>query len=241
LAFVQELDLESIISANDDAEKRRALEREIAAIRGELSSVTDLMEKTYAMLNAGGPPEFVANKLTELSSKQTILSNHLDAKEMDIQHFNARESRFYDSKEEIKSLVKKLQAPVSDELYKLRAQIASRLKVLVKTLLIAPRGNAPITQKSIEHLRSNGGADWDVIAHMEEVAAQSHQSRRYFAVGFRDAAVRAVFPRYGDPLRYEQQIVSSPGKRITIELESGNDEESIEYFSRVPLINLDDL
>src|SRR4029077_6100194 len=43
LAFVQELDLESVVNVNDDAEKRKRLERELSAIRGELSSVADLM------------------------------------------------------------------------------------------------------------------------------------------------------------------------------------------------------
>lgn len=210
LAFVQELDLESIINANDDAEKRKALEGEIAAIRGELSSVASLMESTYAVLNAGGPPEFVANKLNELSSRQSALRNRLEIRESDLQQFNARDSRFYDSKEEIQILVKKLQAPTSEELYKVRAQIASRLKVLVETLLIAPQGMKLAMQKSIEQLRSEAGDDWvKVIAHMEDMAAHPDQSRRYFAVGFRDAAVRAVFPRYDDPLSYEQQVLST--------------------------------
>jgi hypothetical protein len=140
LAFVQELDLESIINANEDAEKRKRVEDELSAIRGELSSVAALMEQTYAVLRAGGPPEFIASKLNELTVKQAELSKRLAAKEAEQQDFNARESRFYTSREEIKSLVKKLQMPPSDELYKLRAQIASRLKVLVETLLIAPRG-----------------------------------------------------------------------------------------------------
>ena len=50
--------------------------------------------------------------------------------------------------------------------------------------------------------------DDGVIAHMEQIAAHPDQSRRYFAVGFRDAAVRAVFPSYGDPLQYQQQVVA---------------------------------
>jgi hypothetical protein len=168
------------------------------------------MESTYAVLKAGGPAEFVANKLNELSSKQSALRNRLENRESDLQQFNARDSRFYDSKEEIQILVKKLQAPASEELYKVRAQIASRLKVLVETLLIAPQGAKPAMQKSIEQLRSEAGDEWiKVIAHMEDMAAHPDQSRRYFAVGFRDAAVRAIFPNYNDPLSYEQQVLGT--------------------------------
>ncbi len=211
LAFVQELDLESIIDADEDAAKRQELEQELSAIRGELTSVSDLMEKTYATLNAGGPPEFIAGKLNELVSRREELLRRLTEREAEQNEFNARDSRFYTSKEEIRGLVGKLQMPPSDELYKLRAQIASRLKVLVETLLIAPQGAMPVMQKSIEQLRAMGAEDEDVIAHMEQMAAHPDQSRRYFAVGFRDAAVRAVFPSYGDPLQYEQQVIAAGG------------------------------
>jgi DNA invertase Pin-like site-specific DNA recombinase len=209
LAFVQELDLESILNASEDAEKRKRLEDEVLALRGELSSVAELMEKTYAVLSAGGSPTFVAGKLNELTAKQSELGERLASKEAEQQDFNGRDSRFYTSREEIKALVKRLQMPPSDELYKLRAQIASRLKVLVETLLIAPQGALPTMQRSIEHLQKiTGGEADDVVAHMQQLAAHPDQSRRYFAVGFRDAAVRVVFPAYGDPLRYEQQIIA---------------------------------
>jgi DNA invertase Pin-like site-specific DNA recombinase len=222
LAFVQELDLESIINANEDAEKRKQLEGELSSLRGELSSVAGLMEKTYEVLSAGGPPEFVAGKLNGLTAKQSDLNKRLALKEAEQREFDARDARLYTSREEIKELVKKLQMPPTDELYKVRAQIASRLKVLVQTLLIAPQGALPTMQKSIEQLQNiTGGEADDVIAHMQQLAAQPDQSRRYFAVGFRDAAVRIVFPTYGDPLRFEQQIVagqSSEGEGASIDV-----------------------
>ena len=207
-SFIQEIDLESIIDADEDATKRQQLEQELSAIRGELASVSDLMEKTYATLNAGGPPEFIAGKLNELVLRQQELSRRLTEKEKEQSEFNTRDSRFYTSREEVRGLVGKLQMPPSDELYKLRAQIASRLKVLVETLLIAPQGAMPVMQKSIERLRVINVEDDDVIAHIEQIAVHPDQSRRYFAVGFRDAAVRAVFPSYGDPLQYEHQTVA---------------------------------
>jgi hypothetical protein len=109
--------------------------------------------------------------------------------------------------------VKKLQMPPSDELYRIRAQIAARLKVLVETLLVAPQGALPTMKRTIEQLHSiAGGKTDDVIAHMRTLAADPDQSRRYFAVGFRDAAVRVEYPTYGDPLRFEQQIVATQGQ-----------------------------
>jgi DNA invertase Pin-like site-specific DNA recombinase len=209
LAFVEELDLESIINANEDAEKRKQLENEIAAVRGELSSVNELMEKTYEVLSAGGSTEFVIRKLKELTERQSDLKERQATKEAEQQEFEARDSRFYSSREDIKNLIKELQRPTDDGVYKLRAQIASRLKVLVETLLIAPQGALPRMRRTIKQLLEiNGGEIDDVVSHMRQLAAHPDQSRRYFAVGFRDAAVRAVFPVYNDPLSFEQQVVA---------------------------------
>lgn len=209
LAFVEELDLESIINSNEDAERRKRLESELAAISGELSSVKQLMEKTYELLSTGGSTEFVSGKLRELTDRQSDLAHRLSAKEAEQLEFNARDSRFYSSREDIKNLVAELQKPASDETYKLRAQIAARLKVLVETLLVAPQGDLPKMKRNIEQLLElNDSSVADVIAHMQQVAAHPDQSRRYFAVGFRDAAVRAVFPAYNDPLVFEQQVVA---------------------------------
>jgi DNA invertase Pin-like site-specific DNA recombinase len=207
LAFVQELDIESIVRSDEDASKRKSLENELAALRGEIASVSNLMEKSYSLLNENAPAEFVAAKLREHGLKRDELLQRLQAKEAEHEQFLAHESRFYSSKEEIRDLVKHLQLPPSEELYKIRAQIAARLKALVHTLLIAPIGRLPISQRNIEQMKSLSPGESDVLAHMENLAADPDESRRYFTVGFQNNAARAVFPKYGDPLQFEQQIV----------------------------------
>ena len=210
LAFVEELDLESIINSNEDAETRKRLEGERAGISGELSSVRQLMEKTYELLGTGASTEFVAGKLKELTDRQADLAERLTAKEAEQLEFNARDSRFYSSREDIRNLVGELQKPASDETYKVRAQIAARLKVLVETLLIAPQGERPAMMNRVEQfLELNGGNTDEVVTHVQQLASHPDQSRRYFLVGFRDAAVRAVFPAYNDPLKFDQQVLAS--------------------------------
>ena len=212
LAFIEELDLESIINASDDAAKRKSIEDELAALHGELSSVKLALEQTYKALSAGGPVDFLTGKLNDLSARSAELVERADAKQAEQQQFEARESRFYKSREDIKALVHQLQSPATDELFKLRAQISARLRTLVETLLIAPLGSKPIMEKVIAELRATTNGEMaDVISYQEKLADHPGQSRRYFAVGFRDAAVRAVFPKYGDPLEFEQQIVANDG------------------------------
>jgi DNA invertase Pin-like site-specific DNA recombinase len=211
LAFVQELDIESLLNESADAEKRNRLSGELSALQGELSSVSDLMEKTFAVLSGGGPVDFVTGKLNELQQRQTDLTLRLKAKGSEQQEFLSRESHFYRSKEDIKQLVEQLQSPATDELFKIRAQIASKLKVLVETLIVAPQGDRPKMLKNIAYMKENEGAYADVIAHMTRMAEHADQSRRYFAVGFRDSKVRLVFPTEADPLQYSQQLLGENG------------------------------
>jgi len=127
------------------------------------------------------------------------------------------------SKEEIRQLVEQLQSPATVELFKLRAQIASQLKVLIETLSVATLGERPRMQKS-DYLRTTAAQDTgDVIAYMEQLSALPDQCRRYFAVGFRDSKARIVFPADDDPLRYEQQIVAQ--ERLSIISPDGHAED----------------
>ena len=66
-------------------------------------------------------------------------------------------------------------------------------------------------QKVIDYMKTKATDDVDVIAHMTQLATHIDQSRRYFALGFRDSDVRVVFPTENDPLRYEQQIIARGG------------------------------
>lgn len=197
-----------MINATSHAEKRARLEQEIAALKGELSTVNAQMEKTYAILNQGGPVEFITRKLNDLESRRVELTENLSLKSNDRQDLLSREKIYRRSKEEIKQLVERLQSPANEELFKLRAQIASQLRVLVGTLSVGSLGERPRMLASIEYLRRTAGTEAkDVIAYLEQLAARPDQSRRYFAVGFRDSDVRIVFPSDDDPLGYRQQVV----------------------------------
>jgi hypothetical protein len=147
--------------------------------------------------------------LNELTDKHAELTRRVAVKIAEQQELLGREARYQHSTQEIGRLVGQLQSPATEELFKLRAQVSSQLKSLVETLLIAPLGDRPRMRKSIDRLKAltiEGEAD-DVIAYIKQQAAHPDQSRRYFAVGFRDGNVRIVFPSDDDPLRYQQQIV----------------------------------
>ncbi len=72
------------------------------------------------------------------------------------------------------------------------------------TILVAPLGHAPLTERTIDFLSGESGAE-PVIEHLR----RGLDDRRYFAVGFTDGTARIVFPDRDDPLRYDQQILGT--------------------------------
>jgi hypothetical protein len=169
------------------------------------------MQQAFAVLETGAAADFVSTKLRELEGRQGDLKERLRTKQHELELLNNRISTFYESKNEVRGFVERLQTPAGEELFKLRAQIASLIKNLVETLVVFPLGDRPKTEKVIEYLKEESGAD-DVISHLAERLRSKKDDRRYFAVGFRNGTVRAVCPSDEDPLRYEQQLLVTEGR-----------------------------
>jgi DNA invertase Pin-like site-specific DNA recombinase len=208
LAFVEEVDLDGIVTESS-GQARRKLEDEIGALKGELVEVNKLMDKTYAILSGGGPIEFVTTKLKEHEARRGELLKRLQGKERDREALVSRQEQVRRSKEEIRALIKRLQDTGDDQLFKLRARVASHLKTLIGVLTVASIGERPSMEARVDQLRRMTGSEHeDIAAHMSALAASPTQARRYFAVGLRDNKVRVVFPDENDPLRYREQITA---------------------------------
>jgi DNA invertase Pin-like site-specific DNA recombinase len=212
LAFVRELDLESIVAGRGEDSKRKTLENRIAALQSEISSVDQLMERTYQLLEKSGDLDFVSAKLKELDAKRDRLNSELQVKKDELGQLSAQLSEFYGSKSQIHDLLARLQKQEGDEIYKLRAQISSKLKSLIETLLVAPLGDIPLLEKTIEFLSNtaDAAATSAVIAHLKAQFENGLRSRRYFVIGFKSRTTRGVYPSAGDPLRFEEQILDTP-------------------------------
>jgi DNA invertase Pin-like site-specific DNA recombinase len=208
LGFVQELDLERVIKADDEAKKRAELESQLNALRGELSFIEKQRDDTFQLyLKGGAAVEFFHQKLTEIEEHRSQLESVIKQKEeLLTQSIGTTEVR--KSKDEIKSLIGRLQTKRDDDVYKLRSQIASHLRSVVVTLLIAPVGRAPIVEQSIDFLRSSQGDVSEIMGYLR--ASDPHRDhRRYFVVGLIDGTVRAVYPHDDDPLQFEEQVIAT--------------------------------
>lgn len=212
LAFVEELDIESILTADETAARRKEVADQLAALRGELASVGELMEKTFELLTGGGAVEFVKGKLDGLEQKQSRLRADIEAKAFEQIELNSLGTRIDQSRSEILDLVKRLQGPTTNEIYKTRAQIASRLKTLVHTLIVAPIGDRPKTLKVVEKLEAeNDPTLREIIEHLKLTAEHDDRALRFFSVGFHGGEIRVVYPDKKDALSSVKQLEANAG------------------------------
>jgi DNA invertase Pin-like site-specific DNA recombinase len=209
LTFVEDLDVMRIVEDSAGPGEREKIDAELAAIRGELSEVASLMEKLVEVLSGGGPIEFVTTKLIELEKRRTELNDRLAAKAAEQKELLTREARYITSKEEIAQLVGRLQDPETEDLYKLRAQIATQIKHLVTNIFVASIGDWPRLKRLYGQAKSS--EKWtDEFAEMEATDAAAPEKRqRYFAVTVRgeDRPMRMVFPEENDPLAIKQHLL----------------------------------
>ena len=209
LAFVREVDLEQIVHSDEEARKRSILEAMITALQGEQTTIKQQMEKTYELLSmAGSAATFVAEKLQQLEARRSSVEAELNEKERERSDLGSATSQFYESRDQIKALIEQLQSRQGDETYKLRSQIASKLRSLVTNIIVAPLGNVPNIQKTIEFLTKEPDAQ-PAIDQLKRQLDDAGAHRRYFALGFVDGSVRAVYPDQGDPLRFDHQILGN--------------------------------
>ena len=210
LAFVRELNLGTIIHDEDDARKRSILESTIAALQGELTAIRAQMDRTYELLDiAGTASAFVAEKLQQLEQRRSSVDAELVSKERELSALAVIHSPLYDDRDQLGALIDRLRGAGDDDTYRLRAQVASRLRTIVTHILIGPAGSAPSTQKAIDAIASEPEAG-PVIDHLRRKLDEDRAHRRYFIACFSDETFRIVYPNRDDALKFEEQLISAP-------------------------------
>lgn len=210
LAFVSEIDLATLVDPENTRREQKQASLRVTSLEGELGSVSALMEKTYHLLEAGAPEEFVVAKLRELQARKDELAAQILASRKVVEELESERERLSQSREEIKSLVQRLQNDNQPDLFDLRSKISSHLKSMIHSLTVAPQGGQPRLLDIAADTRERFGDEAAQVAdQIARRAISPEQTLRYFSVGFRDGRVRIVFPDAKNALRYEQQIVAS--------------------------------
>ncbi|OJY36116.1 MAG: hypothetical protein BGP06_04280 [Rhizobiales bacterium 65-9] len=221
LAFVQELDLEPIVQDSDVSSQRVALQNEIDAARGRIALLHKNQERTYRLFMKGSAAEaFVQSKLSEHQLELDQLSQTVANKERRLSEVQSTARQFYESRDQIKSLVASLQSKEGGNAYKLRAQAMSRLRALVSDVALYPVGAVARPERWIELVQQSGDDSplaQELIQRFESDAANADlRDRRHFTVRFKGGRHRTVWPDPTDPLSSREQIYGDHGKAFHV-------------------------
>jgi DNA invertase Pin-like site-specific DNA recombinase len=198
LSFVKEFDLVAVIDGEAEVSRRRTMENQVIALRGKLASVEDQRDRTYELfLGSGKTSDFIGKKVTELDVKCAELKIAVKAKSeelADLEHDRI-------AAQDIRPLIEMMQTQDGDEkVYKLRSQVASRLRSLIKVIYVAPLGTAPLIDRLTKYVGNVPGS------LVEQFKLMSHDER-HFVVLFENESSRWVFPSKNDPFKISHQVV----------------------------------
>jgi DNA invertase Pin-like site-specific DNA recombinase len=198
LSFVKEFDLVAVIDSEAEVSRRRMTENQVIALRGKLAGAEDQRDRTYELfLSSGETSDFIGKKVTELDARCAELKAAVKAKGEELA--GLEHDRI--AAQDIRPLIEMMQNQDGDEkVYKLRSQVASRLRSLIKAIYVAPLGTAPLINRLTEFV---GDASGSLV---EQFELMSHDER-HFVVLFADGGSRWVFPDPKDPFKISHQIV----------------------------------
>jgi DNA invertase Pin-like site-specific DNA recombinase len=192
LAFVRKLDLEPIVRMEDEAKARQALADEIQAMEGRLIDLNVRIRRLLDQVEAG---EAVGDRLREREQEKSRLRDEINTKKAELDKRTAEANAFYESIDQIKSLIERLQDRSRPENYRLRKQISAKLRALVSDIKVAPAGDAPVHEVS------------DPTEDEEE-----RLNRRFFIVMFKDGSSQVEYPVDKNPFAIrEQYIIDADG------------------------------
>ena len=228
LAFVEELDLGSMFSAEADAAKRAAIEAEIASLGGQQQLLKHQRDNIFALSAARDMNvDYVSGKLRDCETQIAQTEAKVEAARNQLSSMSAAAATYYESRDQIKELINRVKTKSADN-YKTRAQIAARLKSLIDRIDVAVVGQGPSNKRIanfLETARDEAASSPELQKNAAEVL-DLHRSMigesenlRYFLVWFKDGTTRFVWPSADDPLQFEQRMASSvmlAGERIQV-------------------------
>jgi DNA invertase Pin-like site-specific DNA recombinase len=213
LAFVSELDLVGVLNSDAKKQARSQVENEITALRGKLASINEQMENAFALMS-GPTKDFATKKLQTLGDEQANVTAQIQEKEKELESLRAKTAIATDDLIEIIDRVQK-----GEDNYKLRAEVASKLQSIVKTLWVANEGTGPLIKKAKSMITDQDENEHDDITY---IARAPVTKEKFFVTTLDDGTRKAIEPNRDDPLDIWQ----------------GMDSKDVESASTLP-VNLD--
>jgi DNA invertase Pin-like site-specific DNA recombinase len=207
LAFVNEVNVGKILRADVGAD----LDAEIDALRGRLATIKTQEDRVLQLFidTPDAEPDSVRERLGDFQQERAKLEAEIKTKDQARINAKAEAQQAHEIKADIARLQ---QTNGDDELYTLRAKVASRLKTIVQKIEVAPAGHIYIRDylETIKHQPES--------AELREYLERRLQDepRRFFVVTLKDGLLRQVYPSDDDPMQYVEQIVSDKDRSMVL-------------------------
>ena len=136
LSFVERLDLASLVSSSEHSGKRTELTLQLDAIDGRIKIAEEQLRRTFqtGMKMAEFNSDFLAEQIKKGELDLAGAKEQRDHVRHEIAVLDQTALTYYKRPDQMAQLVERVRSSRGGDVYKLRAQIASRLQLLVKAL-----------------------------------------------------------------------------------------------------------
>jgi DNA invertase Pin-like site-specific DNA recombinase len=210
LTFVEELDLAPLALDTEAAAKKLKLEARIESLAGQMADLETKRDVSFEALTAvGGDISYFSKKIKELSDEIDVINIAHASCVAELDALQDDAGRFYESRDQIKGLISKLQGAGDTDSYKLRSQVSARLRSIFDAILLFPMGNVPVIKKSISYFNDESDRlqSKDVLELFQAELDNPNNLRPYFAVMQKDRRTRTVIPSQKDPAKFHEQYL----------------------------------
>jgi DNA invertase Pin-like site-specific DNA recombinase len=216
LASVSEVGIPTLLQDSEETKKRLALSNTIDNLRGRIVEKNSNHEETYKLyLEKRGDPELLLKALDGLKNELGHLRKTLQDSEAELHRRDEELAAYYEGQHEITELLKRIQTGKPDDLYKIRAQLAARLKAIIREVRIAGSGGAPFVREQIAAMRSLSRPNMKALRDLEKGLDEPRTKDRFFAVFFKNGSDRNVVPHPDDPMRFLEQLTRDADGTLT--------------------------
>jgi DNA invertase Pin-like site-specific DNA recombinase len=138
LKFVEQLDLASLVSSSEHTNKRNELAFELEAAEGKIKRLDEELRRTVETSMSAPLAEFSSDYLAERIRRTEIELAHTKQQAQQFRHelavLDQTALTYYKKPDQVAQLIDRIRSSRGDDVYKLRAQIAARLQLLIREL-----------------------------------------------------------------------------------------------------------
>jgi DNA invertase Pin-like site-specific DNA recombinase len=136
LRFVEKLDLASLVSSTEHASKKTELASQLDATEGRIKMLEEERRRAFdvAMKMVDFNSEFLAERIKKTEQDLAEAKKLVGPLRSEIAILEQTELTYYKHPDQVARLIERVRSSRGGDVYKLRAQIASRLQLLIKEL-----------------------------------------------------------------------------------------------------------